>query len=566
MTETTDHALLAEFAHSRAEAAFATLVKRHVNLVYSAALRHTGNVHQAEEITQAVFIILAHKAGSLSAKVVLTGWLYQTARLTAANAMKQNFRRQQREQQAYMESTLNPPDSGETWKQLAPVLDEAMNTLRTADRDAVLLRYFENKPLAEVGAALGVTEDAARVRVNRALEKLRSLLAKKGVVFGAAAIAVAVTANSVQAAPMGLAATVSQIAAQGAATTTSITTLVKGTLKTMTAEKIKPMILVAVLILFSVAIATPASKSTQQVEVLEISGSIVQKIYFSKENIIQSQTNSFVVSIWGNHARIEAGPMDNDKITGFEYGMLGKDSYLLTRYVTNLLATEVYQMDGTQPAKLKTPVRPENDATLTINDGVVPEYAFGFISPVWLAYCFHLERTNALTARTQYPPIFPMGSPFRSDDGLADISYTLNTNPPYMVQSLMECGDPHQLKPLRSYTDGIFTNAEYRALAWTNFSGFTVVQQFQVTNFVIGSRLGVIVRRTVVYEGTATNIALRLKPVPAFSIPDRTYVVERRSAMATPLSNFGYTTKNGHLLDRTELLNDADFKDQQTER
>ncbi len=208
MAELTDHELLTRFAHTGEEAAFATLVTRHVNLVWSAARRFTGDDTLASEVTQAVFIILAQKAGRLSAQTVVTGWLYHTARLTAANALKENRRRQQREHQAYMEATLTPNETNEAWQQLAPVLDEAMHALRTADRDAVLLRFFENKSLADVGAALGVTEDAARVRVNRALDKLRALLAKQGIKFGATAIATAVAANAVSAAPAMLAATI----------------------------------------------------------------------------------------------------------------------------------------------------------------------------------------------------------------------------------------------------------------------------------------------------------------------------------------------------------------------
>jgi RNA polymerase sigma factor (sigma-70 family) len=98
MTELDDHELLAEFAGTNSESAFATLVGRYVNLVYSTALRFTGNSHHAEEITQAVFIILSRKAGKLSPRVVLSGWLYQVARFTAANFLKGEIRRQHREQ------------------------------------------------------------------------------------------------------------------------------------------------------------------------------------------------------------------------------------------------------------------------------------------------------------------------------------------------------------------------------------------------------------------------------------------------------------------------------------
>src|SRR5277367_6328402 len=111
MTEPDDIFLLHEFAATESETAFAALVSRHISLVYSVALRSTGNFHAAQEISQAVFIILSRKAKSLGSKTILSGWLYQTARLTAANFLRGEIRRQQREQEAYMQSTLNEPDS-----------------------------------------------------------------------------------------------------------------------------------------------------------------------------------------------------------------------------------------------------------------------------------------------------------------------------------------------------------------------------------------------------------------------------------------------------------------------
>jgi RNA polymerase sigma factor (sigma-70 family) len=229
MAHQTDHELLAAFVKKGSESAFSALVARYVNLVYSTALRHTNNPHHAEEVTQAVFITLARKAGSISSKVVLSGWLYHTARLTAANHRRDNQRRQQREQQAIMESAVNV-SVDEPWKLIAPILDEAMNALRVTDRDAVLLRYFESKPLAEVGTALGVSEAAAEKRVSRALERLRGLLAKQGVVLGGTAIAGAVSVNAVQAAPAALTAsstTAALTAASLTSTAIALTTLQK---------------------------------------------------------------------------------------------------------------------------------------------------------------------------------------------------------------------------------------------------------------------------------------------------------------------------------------------------
>ena len=178
-----DLTLLREYARSNSEEAFASLVSRHVNLVYSVALRQVRDPHLAEEITQAVFIILVRKADSLGDKTILPGWLCRTARYASANALTIQRRRQRREQEAFMQSTLNEaePMQEETWNQIAPMLDGAMERLGQKDHDALVLRFFENKTFAEVGATLGASEDAAKMRVNRALEKLRKFFTKRGV-------------------------------------------------------------------------------------------------------------------------------------------------------------------------------------------------------------------------------------------------------------------------------------------------------------------------------------------------------------------------------------------------
>jgi RNA polymerase sigma factor (sigma-70 family) len=233
-----DMALVREYAASQSEPAFAQLVARHLNFVYSSALRRTGDAQLAGDVAQAVFIILARKAGTLGAGTVLTGWLYRTVQFAAADALKQHRRRQQREQEAYMQSLFNPPDGDETWKQIAPVLEAALDKLNARDRDAVLLRFFENKTLAEVGAALGVSEDGARVRVSRALDKLRKLFTQRGVDSTADAITSAIAGNSISVAPAALAKTVTAVGiAKGAAAGGSILILVKGTIKMMTSTK-----------------------------------------------------------------------------------------------------------------------------------------------------------------------------------------------------------------------------------------------------------------------------------------------------------------------------------------
>src|SRR6185437_6642031 len=253
-----DMTLLREFASCQSEPAFAALVERHIGLVHSAALRQTGDAHLAEEITQAVFIILARKAASLGANTILPAWLYRTTRYAASNALKIRRRRQAREQEACMQSTLDRGgDADDAWRRLAPLLDDAMTDLPERDRAAVVLRYFENRPWREVAALLRVTEDAAQKRVTRALEKLRGSLTKRGVTVTAAVIAGAISVNSVQATPAALAKTITAVAAVKGATASTLTlTLMKGALKIMAWTKTKTAIVTGVVAILALGTTT----------------------------------------------------------------------------------------------------------------------------------------------------------------------------------------------------------------------------------------------------------------------------------------------------------------------
>ena len=260
-----DMELVREYAARQSEPAFAALVARHVNLVYSAALRQGGDAQMAEEITQAVFIMLARKAGSLRPGTLVSGWLYRTARYAAADALKRQRRRQHYEQEACMESTLDDARREEVWQELSPLLDEAMAGLGERDRDALMLRYFENKSLREIGSALGTSEEAAKKRVARGLEKLRGFFAKRGVALSGAVIAGAVSANAVQAAPAALAQSVTAIAvANGAAASGSTLTLIKGALKLMAWTKVKTAMVVGAGVLLAAGTATVTLKEVKK--------------------------------------------------------------------------------------------------------------------------------------------------------------------------------------------------------------------------------------------------------------------------------------------------------------
>jgi uncharacterized protein (TIGR03435 family) len=270
MPDANDMDLVRDFARQNSETAFAELVRRHINLVYSVALRCTGSPEDAQDVTQAVFIILAQKAAGLRERTVLTGWLYETTRFTAARLLRTKARRAAREQETYMQSTLNEPDTDSVWQLLAPHLEVEMSRLAERDRTLLALRFYENKTGAEAAALLGIGEDAAHKRTARALEKLRTFFSKRGVTLSVALITVAVSANSVQGAPLGLAATIAATAAKGAVVGGSTLTLVKGALKLMAWAKAQTAIVVGAGVLLAAGTTTVVVETIRKTNPTEI--------------------------------------------------------------------------------------------------------------------------------------------------------------------------------------------------------------------------------------------------------------------------------------------------------
>jgi RNA polymerase sigma factor (sigma-70 family) len=240
MQPKSDAQLLRDYAERGQEFAFAELVQRHTNLVYSAALRQVESPDTAAEIAQQVFIGLAGSASSLLPRIApeasLAGWLCRCVRNVSLNFRRDEFRRQTRERQA-VEQLIPNPDTAPDWEHLRPLLDDAMSGLSEPEYDALVLRFFQNQDFRSVGEAIGVSDDTAQKRVARALEKLREVLAHRGFGSTVAILSSVVSANAVQAAPAGLSSSIAAAALAGAAVTTSTAIVAAKTIALTTFQK-----------------------------------------------------------------------------------------------------------------------------------------------------------------------------------------------------------------------------------------------------------------------------------------------------------------------------------------
>ncbi len=217
MSSLTDQQLLCDYVERKSDAAFAELVRRHVDHVYSTALRLVCDAHLAQDVTQGAFVALAQNARQLTDRAILSGWLHRTTRNLAANTVRSEVRRRTREQEAAAMNQLLANESDAGWETIAPHLDAALGELNETERDAVMLRYFERKSAREMAEILDMSEEAAQKRLNRAVEHLREGFSKQRLAIGAAGLVTLISANAVQSAPLGLPVTISATVAKTAA-------------------------------------------------------------------------------------------------------------------------------------------------------------------------------------------------------------------------------------------------------------------------------------------------------------------------------------------------------------
>ena len=308
-----DWQLLNEYATRNSEEAFRTLVERYAGMVYHTALRQLGNSYSAEEAAQAVFIILAQKAAKIPRQTTLYGWLFRATRFAVLNRMRQENNRTRREQEAFtMQSTSHSDDPGSVWEQITPCLDDALDRLPATDRELVMIRYFGNKSHKEAAQALGLSEEAVRKRLSRAIERLRVIFARRGIAVSSLALVAVFTAHGVQAAPLGLASSFASVAvAKGATGTASTLSAARGILKHMAWAKLKTAVVVAAGVLLaagttSVLISAAASASGGNLppgvrETWEKQKAAMNTLYLVCREDDTGPTSTNIVYFQGNH-------------------------------------------------------------------------------------------------------------------------------------------------------------------------------------------------------------------------------------------------------------------------
>jgi RNA polymerase sigma factor (sigma-70 family) len=371
-----DFELLDAYARNKDEAAFAELVSRHVDLVYTAARRQVRDPHLAEDVTQTVFAALARKAGSIGPKVLLGGWLLNATRYAARDALRRQFRRrkhetvaaQRRSQQVPGQEPFSQSDSStpaqqrEAMERLDGLLDAAMARLGEANRDAVCLRFFQHKSFRDIGQELGIGEQAAKQRVSRALHRLREMLSQSGLELPMEGLGSILGARAILPAPPGLAQSIAANALHKAVAVAGTASLAKGGLIIMGSIKAKVGVVIAIVLLLSMGTVGVHQwlKSGDRVVVLKPDASV------------RASARSAPVPVsWGfTRPSVKTTPYTGGPISGTVLDAQGKPM----ADVEVLLASEQYAVDvyggprPNVPTGLSTKTSSEGHFTVTPSD------------------------------------------------------------------------------------------------------------------------------------------------------------------------------------------------------
>jgi RNA polymerase sigma factor (sigma-70 family) len=483
MHNSDDMELLRDYAAHGSEVAFQKLVERHIDLVYSAAQRQVRNSALAQDVTQAAFIILARKAKSLAPETVLAGWLYKTTNYVAARALRAEYRRQQLEWEI---SHMAKEENHAGWHQIAPLLDEAMSSLRDKDRDVIILRFFEDQSLREVAIGLGIQEQAAQKRVERALEKLRALLVKKGLVATTTLLATALSTSAVHAAPVHLAGLVAGTSA-GVAGASAISGLVHEGLRLLAWAKLKSAMAVSTGVLGVVALATVSTilvgqalgQAEQKVigkvsdpqtpdDAFEASG-FVQQMYFVNGTPAGTNTRSFHIAVRGSACLLHMNPATADsRIAYTEFGSDGTNGY------------DFSQVPGWEEGS-----KVQNDSTLEIEPHPAPG-SMGAPSrnPVWLVYGSSSLFAHGTTFLPSFAPLYESRTVKFLDKLKFRAQGELDKQAPYLLKTFTDYwdmevdGNPWALTLSPEYRSGR-TNSTLHILSWTNLHGLHVPATFE---------------------------------------------------------------------------------------
>ncbi len=344
-----DSELLRRYAETDSEEAFAELVQRHLGLVYSAAVRQVnGNAQLAQDVAQLVFADLARKAAALSQRDSLTGWLFTSTHFAAAKAARAERRRHKYEHQALdMHELLHTQGPEQEWGKLGPALDKVMHQLRESDRELILMRYFENRPFEDISKRVGLTEDATRKRVERALEKLRTFLLKRGITTSGS-LATILSTNAVQIPPAGLAANISAGALVGTALHASSSIAVTKAIAMTTLQKTLVALTIAVVAGTGIYQANRNSKLRAQVQTLQQQqGPLTEQIQHLQHE--RDEATRQLAALRNGHQGLSANDTELLRLRG-QVGVLRQQN-------NELAKRETSQVESQAPAQIIEIVR-----------------------------------------------------------------------------------------------------------------------------------------------------------------------------------------------------------------